>query len=388
MFHNLKKNKTITLLAVTILVLGLPFILYSISETEIVKAEPKTIVVPDDFRKIVDAVGNATEGDTIFVKKGTYEIKSPDVNDTLLLFGIEITKTLSIIGEDPEKTVIVFPPDTRYGFPLLFSNKLGFYFSADNCVISSLTIKNCDFGVCLHGNRATVSNIITSSMTIYGNYCNIIENSQLRPDPHTYYYPIYVNGSFNNYVQNKGFSIRCKGSYNYWDGYSGLDINGDGIGDTPYILGENSQDNYPLMAPITSFDAGTWKRTHFHVEVESNSTVSDFSFNPESTLIQFIADGNENTTGFCRVTIPKELLDANEGNWTVTVEGNPVTPKINEDTTNTYLYFTYNHSTKTVMIRGTAAIPEFPSWTILPLFLVAVLFAVILRKQIHSLSAT
>jgi len=37
---------------------------------------------------------------------------------------------------------------------------------------------------------------------------------------------------------------------NYWIDYIGSDINGDGIGDTPHIIDENNQDNYPLIAPI------------------------------------------------------------------------------------------------------------------------------------------
>ncbi len=35
---------------------------------------------------------------------------------------------------------------------------------------------------------------------------------------------------------------------NYWDNYNGTDSNGDGIGDTPYnISGDSNQDHYPLM---------------------------------------------------------------------------------------------------------------------------------------------
>ena len=37
---------------------------------------------------------------------------------------------------------------------------------------------------------------------------------------------------------------------NYWDDYTGLDYDGDGIGDTPYdIPGEDNQDEYPLLSP-------------------------------------------------------------------------------------------------------------------------------------------
>ncbi len=36
---------------------------------------------------------------------------------------------------------------------------------------------------------------------------------------------------------------------NYWDDYTGVDGDGNGIGDTPYVIDYNSQDNYPFMNP-------------------------------------------------------------------------------------------------------------------------------------------
>jgi len=36
---------------------------------------------------------------------------------------------------------------------------------------------------------------------------------------------------------------------NYWSDYNGTDDNGDGIGDTPYIIDADNQDKYPLMKP-------------------------------------------------------------------------------------------------------------------------------------------
>jgi hypothetical protein len=78
------------------------------------------------------------------------------------------------------------------------------------------------------------------------------------------------------------------------------------------------------------------------------------------------------------------MLNA-EGNWAVLVEGNSVTPKVWDDNNNSYLYFSfssYPFNTKTVEIVGTDAIPEFPSWLILPLFIIATLSVIIVKKKL------
>ena len=72
-------------------------------------------------------------------------------------------------------------------------------------------------------------NVFNSFNTIYGN--DLIANNQ----------NVYDNRK-NNWDNN---SIG-----NYWDDYNGEDSNGDGIGDTPYIIpGGENVDRYPLMEP-------------------------------------------------------------------------------------------------------------------------------------------
>ena len=238
----------------------------------------------------------------------------------------------------------------------------------NSCIDLSGSSNNTIFGNNITNNErgitiSDIGNVISIGNLISHN--NLINNQYQ-------IYLWYANATWDDGYPSGG---------NYWSDYKGTDNDGDAIGDTPYVIDENNTDNYPLMAPIKIFDSGTWEWTTFNVAVVSNSTVSDFSFNPEDALIAFNVEGGTGTTGFCRVTIPKDLLDT-EDNWTILVDSNSVIPTVNEDATDTYLYFTYNLSTKTVEIIGTDAIPEFPSWTptLLVLIVLAVAVAIYKRK--------
>jgi len=69
---------------------------------------------------------------------------------------------------------------------------------------------------------------------------------------------------------------------NYWSDYAGVDnysgpyqneTGSDGLGDSPYVIDENNQDNYPLMGPFSSFDAGVWGGVVYTIDIISNSTI-------------------------------------------------------------------------------------------------------------------
>jgi parallel beta-helix repeat protein len=77
------------------LLLLLSVVLVSFPQIGTVKAESKTIVVPDDYSTIQEAVDAASDGDVIFVKSGTY-------NESMT-----IDLAVSLVGEDPTTTTIV-----------------------------------------------------------------------------------------------------------------------------------------------------------------------------------------------------------------------------------------------------------------------------------------
>jgi len=110
--------------------------------------------------------------------------------------------------------------------------------------IQNNTIKNNEYGISISGDSAQ-NNIITGN--------NITSNSETglslgRTSAIVYY---------NNFINNTQ-DINCESTNiwnkekegNYWNNYTGIDNNGDGIGDTPYVINENNQDNYPLMEPV------------------------------------------------------------------------------------------------------------------------------------------
>ncbi len=204
-------------------------------------------------------------------------------------------------------------------------------------------------------------------------YTKIFHNNFIGNTEHVY---TDVNSTWDN-------GYPCGG--NYWSNYTGIDLsNGplqnetgsDGIGDTSHSVNENNTDLYPFMAPINTFDAATWDGLMCHVDISSNSTVSNFNISTTEKTISFNVAG-ETGSGFCRIIIPNIIAQTLwSGNYSVLVNESPATFKNWTDTENTYIYFTYTHSEHEVII-----IPEFPSAMLLPLLMLFTMFAIILTKK-------
>jgi nitrous oxidase accessory protein len=339
------------------------------------KSSPATIVVPDDYSTIHEAVNNAVDGDTVFVKNGIYPV---DENSTIL-----ISKTLSLIGEDPANTVILGASSTYYengfairlaapnitvsGFTItnfrvaiaivnynaepypsgcriinndIVNNSEGIRpqrnnllisgnnitknnggitgYNTENVVITRNNISENEYGVNIgmcrnitvsenqisdntsglnlyyYGPHLVYGNNITNNSwgirfaegcgnaTVYGN--NITQNDVgvallIFPNAgdvvvsgigNTVFDNLFVNNtkqvsqeeSNYNYPDTTSMgtdivSWNNSATGNYWSDYNGTDANGDGIGDTPHVLDEKNQDNYPLMTPYKIAPAST-----------------------------------------------------------------------------------------------------------------------------------
>ncbi|UCG68194.1 MAG: right-handed parallel beta-helix repeat-containing protein [Thermoplasmata archaeon] len=119
----------------------------------------------------------------------------------------------------------------------LFDNKYGVYLRlSSNNIIKYNNILSNDGGISLDQ---------STNNKFY--YNNIIEN---------------VNQAYDNSDNGNNWNNSYPQGGNYWSDYTGLDLNStpnqdippsDGIGDTPYLININSQDNYPLMEPIDNY---------------------------------------------------------------------------------------------------------------------------------------
>jgi len=245
----------------------------------------------------------------------------------------------------------------------------------------------------IHGNNITNNGygiILTNS---FNN--SISENNVTNNEYGIYFHESSHNNKLyhNNFIDNTqqayidtpaGYANVWDNGYpsggNYWSDYAGVDADGDGIGDTPYIIVADNQDRYPLLGPFNTFDAGIWNGTTYNVDVVSNSTVSNFQLDASQKSISFNITGVVGLAGFCRVTVPNVIIeDLWQGNYTVLLNGEPWPFRNWTDSTNTYIYINYTHSEHEIVI-----IPEFPSFLVLPMFMIATLLAVTVHRKKHA----
>jgi len=317
---------------------------------------------PADFHIIQEAINNATDGDTIFVRAGTYYEH------------VVVNKSMSLVGENRKTTIIggngvgnvtevVVNDVTVMGFTVR-NNGMGLKGIAlshvKNCKISGNNIENNTIGI---------------GLADYSSHNSISENKIA-----TNNYGIWLGYSSNNSICHNNFVDNTDQVYstnstnvwddsypsggNYWSGYNGADLysglyqndtGSDGIGDAPYVIDENNRDKYPLMnpyvAPIVEWEFNATKNGETRkIRVISNSIIIDFNFNYTLQKMDFNVTGPYGTSGFCNVILPKDLIN---DTVVVLVNGDPLDYKMQENATHFFIYFTYSHSISRVEILAT-----------------------------------
>jgi parallel beta-helix repeat protein len=247
-------------------------------------------------------------------------------------------------------------------------------------------------------NNTFCSNNITGHIIIHNSPNNtFIHNSFISRWQVMSYPPSYTNIWRN--IWDDGYPS----GGNYWRDYNSTDLcNGvyqndtgsDGIGDTAHIIdfGANNTDHYPLMGKFSQYTVYALDLERANVTVISNSTITNLSgvmvwlgsprgdFQPGQPFLEINTDGESGSIGFCRLTIPRTVLNSTK--YVVWVDWYVInaTQLPVSNSTHVYLYFEYSQSAHQVIVTT----PEF-SQIIVPLFMITSLLAVIVCRKKTSI---
>jgi parallel beta-helix repeat protein len=224
-----------------------------------------------DFENINNAISSANDNDTILVYSNTY-------NENLV-----IDKSINLVSVNGASNTIIKSANKNIETIEITANNVnisGFRIenlgsttysclkldTVSNCFIKDNVIKNSNQG---NGVYLVSSNSNTiQDNTIESNYIGIyfsnsdsndVKNNNIQNNEN---YGIYLHVTstdntiyLNDFSHTQGINARDQGTNNwdynsqgnYWDDYNDYDNNDDGIGDNPYIIeGNGNQDNFPL----------------------------------------------------------------------------------------------------------------------------------------------
>ena len=337
-----------------VLILLLCSVCVAFLKIEAVKAEPRRLVVPEDFGSIQEAIDTALDGDTVYVKSGEYHEN------------VGIHKPISLVGENVDATIIDGNPSEGFRIPITIGS--------DNVSVSGFKILYGSKGIgvgevkfcTISGNR--IAGNEHGIVLFNSSYCNVTENyfeliglsSAIQLN---YAHNNLVSG---NYINNCTEGIQIwQSSYNntitentitdcddvairlqYCDNNTIIrnDLLNSGTGTTIYVANNNMITKNNYVNNLEQFPSGEWEWY-----------AKTFGYNGSQNIItqNYFSDYNgTDNNGDGIGDIPYIINEDNRDNYPIM---DPIIIPV---------------------------IPEFPSWLILPLFFVSTGFLLLAKRRI------
>jgi parallel beta-helix repeat protein len=272
-----------------------------------VEAAPKTLTVPDDYSTINDAIGNASEGDTIFVKSGVY-YENPIIDRPVSLTAENDGTVVVGSGGEPRGVIPVFDivaanvkisgftiTSLNYSSSTLYAS--GINVDADNCTITGNKIYNTYYGIFASVQSSTFisENSITATLKDGIRFCggslniisdnNIVGNSQSGLAIEGYSNTISRNNFENN---GRGIGIGASYSVVFGNNVTGHVGSGVYLAGSNNVIAANYLSNCHDGVYFTFYFAAPSNNRLYHNDFISNQYNVYFS---DSPTIQFWDDG-------------------------------------------------------------------------------------------------
>lgn len=347
-------------------------------------------VVVDDTIPIVEGTGN---GDGIKILERTnVTIENMNIKGTgiaigpyssyITIFGNNLTNNYGGIGYT--LSIVNAQNNTIYGNNITNNGGgISLYNSRGNSIYGNNIIGNNAWGISI--------GYYSDNNTIYRN--NIENNTfGIGFGSSSNNNVIYLNNFINNTVQaiasdnsqniwhslwfHDGDSI---GGGNYWGDYNGSSHLG--VGTTPYVIDENNTDSHPWAGMINFYSF-----YGYEITIISNCSIFDLNFeiaNQTHSTLVFKTDVPSGSQGFVRICAPNDLIQVFNGSSTIKLDGELAPIEFYSASLTAWDTWIgrYSQGVHLFEITGITAVPEFPTFLIIPLFMIATLLAMMFHKR-------